>query len=99
MKQWIPIMLRKGCCPLFYSFIIQGYKDPYYQEILGVPKGINNHQYIDGWVVIEGTEAGESGAVFSEYLKRENYVDFFISQCKLVSEELFVLGDKLLVAI
>ena len=95
MKQWIPILLRKGCCPLFYSFIIQGYKDAYYQEILGVPKGINNHQYIDGWVVIEGTESGESGAVFTEYLKRGDYVDFFILQCKSVSEELFLLGGKL----
>ena len=47
MPNWLPVILRKGCPPLFYSYIIDGYSSKYYDEIIRSPAGINNHQYID----------------------------------------------------
>lgn len=95
MPQWLPILLRKGCPVLFYSYIIHGYKDEYHQEILGIPKGINYHQYVDGWVVIDLTESAEFNQIFSRRIAEDGYLEYFLARCHDASDELFRHGERL----
>jgi hypothetical protein len=95
MKTWIPALQRKGRSVLFQSYVIQGYMEAYYQESLCISKGVSNHQYVDGWVMLESEEFNEFKADIGKKLKNEVYIDFFISHCKHVCRELFDLGKTL----
>jgi len=79
---------------LFYSYINQGYKDAYHQELLGIPKGTNFHQYVDGWVIIELDEAERFDRDFEERLAQEAYISFFQAQCRRISDDLFAFGRR-----
>ncbi len=94
MPQWLPILRRKGCPVLFYSYIIHGYKDAYHQEVLGIPQGINYHQYVDGWVIIDLVESEEFQKTFSERIRQEGYMRFFLDRCRSVSDDLFTFGAE-----
>lgn len=94
MPSWLPILRRKGCPVLFYSYIIHGYKDAYHQEILGIPQGINYHQYVDGWVIIDLLESDTFQSTFSERIEQEGYMRFFLDRCRSVSDDLFEFGTQ-----
>ncbi|MDR2599061.1 MAG: hypothetical protein LBC73_02165 [Oscillospiraceae bacterium] len=95
MKTWISALQRKGRSVLFQSYVLQGYMDSHYQESLCVSRGVSHHHYIDGWVMLESAEFGAFKSELGKKLKNEVYIDFFIAHCKLVSEELFDLGNQL----
>jgi len=80
---------------LFYSYIVQGYNDAYHRELLGIGQGINYHQYVDGWVVIESTESTQFQAAFRQQLSDVGYIDFFLDQCEKASNNLFRFGSWL----
>lgn len=94
MPEWLPILRRKGCPVLFYSYIVHGYKDAYHEEILGIPKGINYHQYVDGWVIIDLVESEAFQATFSKRIDEAGYLRFFLERCRAVSDELFAFGAE-----
>lgn len=94
MPQWLPILRRKGCPPLFYSYINHGYKDAYHQEMLGIPQGINFHRYVDGWVIIDLVESETFQRTFSQRIDEDGYLDFFLARCRDVSDELFAFGAE-----
>jgi phosphohistidine swiveling domain-containing protein len=95
MAKWLPILRRKGVPVLFYSYINQGYKTEYYQELLGVPHGAEYHRYIDGWVVIEAEDSALFTSAFLPRLHEPAYVEFFLAQCAGVSNELIAFGDSI----
>lgn len=95
MTTWLPILRRRGCPPLFYSYINYGYKDLYHQELLGISRGIRYHRYVDGWVVIGLEDSNFFAAEFSQRLGEPAYQEFFLRQCRRLSDELFRLGDRL----
>jgi phosphohistidine swiveling domain-containing protein len=80
---------------LFQSYINHGYKDAYYEEILGVPHGLGSHRYIDGWVIIHTVEAEAFTSRFIPRLDQPAYVDYFLRTCAQVSEDLLALGTEL----
>lgn len=94
MPKWLPILRRKGCPVLFYSYIIHGYKDAYHQEILGIPQGINYHEYVDGWVIIDLIESETFQSTFSTRIEEDGYLRFFLNRCRAVADELFEFGDE-----
>jgi phosphohistidine swiveling domain-containing protein len=94
MPSWLPILRRRGCPVLFYSYIIHGYKDAYHQEVLGIPQGINYHQYVDGWVIIDLVESETFQKTFSERIGQEGYMRFFLDRCRSVSDDLFEFGAQ-----
>jgi phosphohistidine swiveling domain-containing protein len=95
MTTWLPILRRRGCPPLFYSYINYGYKDLYHQELLGISRGIRDHRYVDGWVVIGLEDSNFFTAEFSQRLAEPAYQEFFLRQCRRLSDELFRVGDRL----
>lgn len=95
MPTWLPILRRKGCSVLFYSYINHGYKDAYHQELLGIPSGINFHRYVDGWVVIDLDDSQRLQTAFARRLEEDGYAGFFLSQCRRVSDDLFAYGGHL----
>ncbi len=93
-SSWLPILRRRGIPVLFYSLINQGYEDPYYQEILGVPKGLGRHRYLDGWVIIHSGDAEVFTAEFMPRLRERGYVTFFLDQCRSVADDLLAFGSR-----
>lgn len=94
MPTWLPILRRKGCPVLFYSYINHGYKTPYHSELLGIQRGIRYHRYVDGWVIIALEDSEAFQQTFSERLEQDGYPEFFLRQCRRVSDDLFAFGDE-----
>src|SRR4051812_16826454 len=89
---WLPILRRKGVSVLFQSYINQGYKDDYYQEILGVPGGLGSHRYVDGWVIIHTGESEVFTSTFIPRLDEPAYVQYFLGRCADLSNDLLAFG-------
>jgi phosphohistidine swiveling domain-containing protein len=92
MSAWQPIIRRPGVSVLFQSYINQGYTDPYYEEILGIPHGLGSHRYVDGWVIVHNDEAEAFTAKFIPRLDEPAYVRYFLERCKQVSNDLLATG-------
>jgi phosphohistidine swiveling domain-containing protein len=92
MSAWQPIIRRPGVSVLFQSYINQGYRDAYYQEILGIPRGLGSHRYVDGWVIVHNEEAEAFTSKFIPRLDEPAYVRYFLEKCKQVSNDLLATG-------
>lgn len=95
LNTWHPIIRRKGVSALFQSYINQGYKDAYYEEILGVPHGLGSHRYVDGWVIVHNEHAEAFTSKFIPRLDQPPYVEYFLNTCARVSDELLALGAEI----
>jgi len=95
MSDWLPILRRRGVSVLFQSYINQGYKDAYYEELLGVPHGLGSHRYVDGWVIVHTGDADAFTSMFIPRLDEPAYVRYFLRQCTRVANELLAFGDDI----
>jgi phosphohistidine swiveling domain-containing protein len=95
MSTWLPIIKRRGVSVLFQSYINHGYKDAYYEEILGVPRGLGSHRYVDGWVIVHTEEADAFTSKFIPRLDEPDYVDYFLRKCAQVADDVLAVGAEM----
>lgn len=93
-KKWFPVITRKGQPVLFNSYVLTGFQDQYFQEILLLPRGIHCLKYIEGLVVLEANDSKVFGEMLAEHITPE-YLLFFIAKCRQESDALLSTALKI----
>ena len=84
-KKWFPVITRKGQPVLFNSYVLTGFQDQYYREVLLLPRGIHCLKYVEGFVVLEANDSETLGRILAEHITPE-YLSFFIAKCRKESD-------------
>jgi phosphoenolpyruvate synthase/pyruvate phosphate dikinase len=84
-KKWFPVITRKGQPVLFNSYVLTGFQDQYYREVLLLRRGIHCLKYVEGFVVLEENDSGTLANILAEHITPE-YLSFFIAKCRKESD-------------
>jgi phosphohistidine swiveling domain-containing protein len=93
-KNWFPVITRKGQPVLFNSYVLTGYQDLYYEEVLRMPRGIHSLKYAEGQVILEENDSAEFAKQLAQNTNPE-YLQFFIDKCRDESDNLLQTAKKI----